>query len=112
MASIAEQIRNLSRPEPANFDPEEDDFDTTRAKLVSKDVGEELDSEKLNSSSLRKKNIALLAEEDSKYHGRPVSRGDVARMRGDFQDSDESLGDDDDDDSVEGGSVIRMDIKI
>ncbi|XP_031560566.1 protein AATF-like [Actinia tenebrosa] len=101
MASIAEQIRSLSRPEPTHFDPEEDDFDITRAKLVSKDDNEELDGEKLDSSSLRKKNIALLADEDSKYHGRPVSRGEIARMRGDFQDSDESLEDDEEDDSDE-----------
>lgn len=99
MASIAEEIRNLSRPEPTNFDPEEDDFDTTRAKLVSKDVGEELDGEKSYSSSLRKRNIALLADEDTKYHGRTVSRTDLARMRGDFQDSDGSLEDDEGNDT-------------
>jgi hypothetical protein len=104
MASLADQIRNLSNPEPTNFDPEDDDFDTTRATLVSKDEGEESDDKKLYYSSLRKKNNALLEDEDSKYQGRRVSRIEVAKMRGDFQESDESV--DEEDDSDEGNVLV------
>lgn len=104
MASLAEQIKNLSCPEPTNFDPEEDDFDTTRATVVSKYNQEDEEGQSFGSGALRKKTVSLLADEDQKYEGRTVSRNDLAIMRGDFMDSDESMDelDNEDDDSDEG----------
>ncbi|KAK3739541.1 hypothetical protein QZH41_016219, partial [Actinostola sp. cb2023] len=115
MASLAEQIKDLAHPKPANFDPEEDDFDTTRATLVKKGEDHDLDDKNLDSSALRTKNISLLSDEDAKYHGRRVSRVDMARMRGDFMDSDESVdeledGDKSDEESLD--SKFDDEIKI
>lgn len=105
MASLAEQIKKLSCPEPTNFDPEEDDFDITRATVVNKDSGEDIEDSSFASSKLRKKNVSLLSDEDQKYQGRRVSRSEMAKMRGDFMDSDESEDEVDKQDNTDGGNI-------
>lgn len=106
MASLADQIKQLSCPKPTNFDPEEDDFDITRATLVNKNEEEDIDGKNLGSSALRKKNASFLSDEDRKYHGRRVSRSDMAKLRGDFMESDESADDLDNQDDSDKGNVF------
>ena len=56
----------------------------TRAQLVAKSEGD--DTEEVASSKLRRKTIKLLADEDSKYAGKKVSR---KSLMDDFVDSGE-----------------------
>lgn len=83
MASLAEQLRSLTNPEPSRFDLDEDEFDLTRAQVVNKkSYLENEESESVpNISALRKKTISLLHNEDKKYAGRKITRAQLEFSR-------------------------------
>ena len=84
MASLADQLRSLTNPEPSRFDLDEDEFDLTRAQVINKE--NELQKLKgqnvANSSVLRKKTVPLLQDEDKKYAGKKISRAQLEASRG------------------------------
>jgi len=83
MASLAEQLRSLSTPEPSRFDLDEDEFDVTRAQAIEKgDEDGDIESETVTATSdLRKKTAPLLQDVDKKYAGRKVSRAQIEALR-------------------------------
>lgn len=84
MASLAEQLRSLTNPEPSRFDLDEDEFDLTRAQVINKecDLGELKGQNDANTSVLRKKTVLLLQDGDKKYAGRKISRAQLEASRG------------------------------
>ena len=84
MASLAEQLRSLTNPEPSRFDLDEDEFDITRAQVINKecDIEELKGQNNANTSVLRKKTVPLLQDEDKKYAGRKISRAQLEASRG------------------------------
>lgn len=91
MASLAEQLRSLSNPEPSHFDLDEDEFDVTRAQTIEKvieeeDVGNQKD---FVGSNLRKKTAPLLQDVDKKYSGHKISRAQLEDARRHVGSSDE-----------------------
>lgn len=83
MASLAEQLRSLSTPEPSRFDLDDDEFDVTRAQAIDKgDEDGDIESETVTATSdLRKKTAPLLQDVDKKYAGRKVSRAQIEALR-------------------------------
>ena len=83
MASLSEQLRALTNPEPNSFDPENDVFDSTRARLEKTFESSDGDFEAstVSRSVLRKRIEPLLDEQDVKYAGRKVSRARLAAAR-------------------------------
>ena len=83
MASLAEQLRSLSTPEPSRFDLDEDEFDVTRAQTIDKrDDDGDIESETVSATSdLRKKTAPILQDIDKKYAGRKVSRAQIEASR-------------------------------
>lgn len=83
MASLAEQLRSLSTPEPSRFDLDEDEFDVTRAQAIDKGAEDgDVESETVSATSdLRKKTVPLLHDVDMKYAGRKVSRAQIEASR-------------------------------
>ncbi|XP_068758251.1 protein AATF-like isoform X2 [Montipora capricornis] len=83
MASLADQIRSLTNPEPSRFDLDEDEFDVTRAQVVDKEKDlEDIKNESIpNAGALRKKTIRLLQDEDKKYAGRKITRAQLQSSR-------------------------------
>ena len=83
MASLADQIRFLTNPEPSRFDLDEDEFDVTRAQVVDKKKDlEDIKNESIpNAGVLRKKTIRLLQDEDKKYAGRKITRAQLQSWR-------------------------------
>ncbi|XP_017315376.1 protein AATF isoform X2 [Ictalurus punctatus] len=91
-ASISEQLADLLNPLPNFADPEDDQDDETKARVVDKfDEGGD-DDDDLPASGLRKRTAALLADSDKRYRGRVTSRKELE------QELDGSADDDDDDD--------------
>ncbi|KAF7688872.1 protein AATF isoform X2 [Silurus meridionalis] len=88
-ASISEQLADLLNPLPNFADPEDDQDDETKARVVDK-FDEGGDAEDLPVSGLRKRASALLVDSDKRYHGKVTSRKELQQ---DFD------GSDDDDDS-------------
>ncbi|KAF4073270.1 hypothetical protein AMELA_G00257050 [Ameiurus melas] len=90
-ASISEQLADLLNPLPNFADPEDDQDDETKARVVDKfDEGGDDDDEDLPASGLRKRAAALLADSDKRYRGRVTSRKELE------QEFDGSADDDDD----------------
>ena len=90
MASLAEQLRSLSNPEPSRFDLDEDEFDLTRAQVVNKEtnLGDIENQTVSNTSVLRKKTLPILEDEDQKYAGRKISRAQLEASRDHVEGSD------------------------
>lgn len=93
MASLAEQLRSLSNPEPSRFDLDEDEFDVTRAQTIHQGAEDgDIDGQTVSTSSdLRKKTAPLLHDVDKKYAGHKISRAqlEASRARVDSSDDDE-----------------------
>ena len=87
--SLSEQLRELSNPRPAEFHPDQDDWDLlTGARVTSGHAydGDEIAAEEggvasrrhmrtRSSSRIRKRQLEL--EDDPRYAGRPVSRKEL-----------------------------------
>ncbi|XP_027052204.1 protein AATF-like [Pocillopora damicornis] len=91
MASLAEQLRALSNPEPSRIDLDEDEFDVTRAQTIKKAIDSEdfEDQEAPVANNLRKKTATLLQDVDKKYAGHKISRAQLEASRGHDAGSDE-----------------------
>ncbi|XP_058633508.1 protein AATF isoform X2 [Onychostoma macrolepis] len=91
-ASISQQLEDLLNPLPNFVDPEDDQDEETKAKVIEKfDEGGDNDEELL-SGHLRKRSAVILADGDRRYHGKATSRKDLQK---------ELDGSDDDDDDDE-----------
>ncbi|XP_053473654.1 protein AATF isoform X2 [Ictalurus furcatus] len=99
-ASISEQLADLLNPLPNFADPEDDQDDETKARVVDKfDEGGDDDDEDLPASGLRKRTAALLADSDKRYRGRVTSRKELEQELDGSADDDDD--DDDDDEDIE-----------
>ncbi|XP_015222870.2 protein AATF isoform X1 [Lepisosteus oculatus] len=91
-ASISQQLEDLLNPLPKFLDPEDDQDEETKAKVIEKfDEGENEDGEAAV-SGLRQRASALLAETDRRYLGRATSRKELRRdaeSSGEEEDSEE-----------------------
>lgn len=110
MASLAEQLRSLTNPEPSRFDLDEDEFDLTRAQVISKgsDLGDIKNQIESNVSNLRKKTVPLLQDEDKKYAGRKISRADLEASRGYIDGFDSEAENDAESDSEGMGGLVHV----
>lgn len=111
MASLAEQLRSLSNPEPSRFDLDEDEFDVTRAQTIHQGAEDgDIDRQSVSTSSdLRKKTAPLLHDVDKKYAGHKISRAQLEASRGRVDSSD-----DDEEDELESDSegTVRLNYGI
>uniref|UniRef100_A0A9J8D1B0 Apoptosis antagonizing transcription factor n=1 Tax=Cyprinus carpio carpio TaxID=630221 RepID=A0A9J8D1B0_CYPCA len=97
-ASISQQLEDLLNPLPNFVDPEDDQDEETKAKVIEKfDEGGDDDEEPL-SGHLRKRSSVILADGDRRYRGKATSRKDLQK---------ELDGSDDDDDDEENGMLDK-----
>ncbi|KAG1957327.1 protein AATF [Pimephales promelas] len=102
-ASISQQLEDLLNPLPSFVDPEDDQDEETKAKVIEKfdEGGDEDDDGKLLSGNLRRRSVAILADGDRRYCGKATSRKDLQKeLDGSADDDDEEEEDDDDDDET------------
>ncbi|KPP59440.1 protein AATF-like [Scleropages formosus] len=78
-ASISQQLEELLNPLPTFLDPEDDQDEETKAKVVEKFNEGENEDEDGAVSGLRKRASALLSETDRRYWGKATSREKLRR---------------------------------
>ncbi|ROK23421.1 Protein AATF [Anabarilius grahami] len=81
-ASISQQLEDLLNPLPKFVDPEDDQDEETKAKVIEKfDEGgdDDDDDEELLSGHLRRRSVAILADGDRRYSGKATSRKDLQK---------------------------------
>ncbi|XP_058238561.1 protein AATF isoform X2 [Hemibagrus wyckioides] len=101
-ASISEQLAELLNPLPNFADPEDDQDDETKARVIDK-FDEGGDDEDLPASGLRKRTAALLTDSDKRYRGKVTSRKELQQeFDGSADDEEDDEQDDDDEDSESG----------
>ncbi|KAJ8960389.1 hypothetical protein NQ314_006079 [Rhamnusium bicolor] len=88
--TLADRIAGVLNTTPARFDPEDENFDDTRAQL-NIDHSDENDVEEEILSEFRKQNVNLLADVDEKYAGKRGSRKSLEGSDVDSAESDEEL---------------------
>ncbi|XP_043095300.1 protein AATF isoform X1 [Puntigrus tetrazona] len=94
-ASISQQLEDLLNPLPHFLDPEDDQDEETKAKVIEKfDEGDD-DDEEVLSGHLRKRSAVILTDGDRRYRGKATSRKDL------LKELDGSADEDDDDDDEE-----------
>ncbi|XP_073695591.1 protein AATF isoform X2 [Garra rufa] len=95
-ASISQQLEELLNPLPSFVDPEDDQDEATKAKVIEKfdEAGDDDDDEDLLSGHLRKRSAAVLADSDRRYRGKATSRKDIQKELDGSADDDDD-GDDD-----------------
>jgi protein AATF/BFR2 len=86
--SLSECFVDLINPAPASFDPEDDIYPDTVAKVVENEDG--FSDEERNVNAFRKRNIDLVEEGDERYDGAKVSRKVLEMQGGDTGDELES----------------------
>ncbi|MBN3304195.1 AATF protein, partial [Amia calva] len=89
-ASISQELEDLLNPLPKFADPEDDQDEGTKAKVIEKfDEGEHEDGE-VGFSGLRQRASALLEDTDQRYLGRATSRKELRlEMDGSGEEEDE-----------------------
>ncbi|XP_034534061.1 protein AATF [Notolabrus celidotus] len=92
--SFSQELEDLLNPLPKFADPEDDQEETTKAKVIEK-FTEDDDEDEVGLSSLRKHNTTLLSDTDTRYVGKAVSRKQLLMAMGES-------GEDEDDDEDEG----------
>ncbi|XP_026068271.1 protein AATF-like isoform X2 [Carassius auratus] len=98
-ASISQQLEDLLNPLPNFVDPEDDQDEETKAKVIEKfDEGGDDDDEAPLSGHLRKRSSVILTDGDRRYRGKATSRKDLQK---------ELDGLDDDDDDEENGMLDK-----
>ena len=76
-SSLSEKLLELSDPRPTEFHPDEDDWDLLTGAKISRAHSEEAE---VGVAPVRSRGRArLLAEEDPRYGGKPVSRRQLQR---------------------------------
>uniref|UniRef100_A0A8C2FCG4 Apoptosis antagonizing transcription factor n=1 Tax=Cyprinus carpio TaxID=7962 RepID=A0A8C2FCG4_CYPCA len=79
-ASISQQLEDLLNPLPNFVDPEDDQDEETKAKVIEKfDEGGDDDDEEPLSGHLRKRSSVILADGDRRYRGKAISRKDLQK---------------------------------
>ncbi|XP_078115580.1 protein AATF [Sander vitreus] len=119
--SFSQELEDLLNPLPKFADPEDDDDEATKAKVIER--FNEDDDEDGGLSALRKHNTSLLSETDRRYVGKTVSRKQLlmdidesGEEEGSIEEQDEeedSLGDeeaDDDDDDDENEELVGSEL--
>ncbi|KAL6108501.1 aatf [Pungitius sinensis] len=91
--SFSLELEDLLNPLPKFADPEDDDDELTKAKVVE-GFNEDEDEDGVGLSALRKHNTSLLSDTDKRYVGKKISRKQL------LMDIEASGDDDDDDDDV------------
>ncbi|XP_060769041.1 protein AATF isoform X2 [Neoarius graeffei] len=112
-ASISEQLADLLNPLPNFADPEDDQDDETKARVIDK-FDEGGDDEALPASGLRKRTAVLLADSDKRYRGKVTSRkelqqefdGSATEDEEEDDDEEEDVEDEDDDFSDDDGLQV------
>ncbi len=92
--SFSQELEDLLNPLPKFADPEDDDDEATKARVIDR-FNEEDDEDEVGLSALRKHNTSLLSETDRRYVGKRVSRKELLM---DIEGSAAAADDDDDDD--------------
>ncbi|XP_055056894.2 protein AATF [Misgurnus anguillicaudatus] len=96
-ASISQQLEDLLNPLPNFVDPEDDEDEETKAKVVEKfDEGE--DDEESASGHLRKRAVSILADSDRRYRGKATTR---KQLQKELDGSDDEEVEDDDEEENE-----------
>ncbi|XP_051748866.1 protein AATF isoform X2 [Ctenopharyngodon idella] len=104
-ASISQQLEDLLNPLPKFVDPEDDQDEETKAKVIEKfDEGGDDDDDDPLSGHLRRRSVAILADGDRRYSGKATSRKDLQKELDGSVDEDY---DDDDDDKEENEMLDR-----
>lgn len=95
--SFSQELEELLNPLPKFPDPEDDEDETTKAKVIE-EFNEDDDEEEFGHSVLRKHSAHLLSDTDRRYVGKKVSRKQLVM---DIEGSDSAEDEDDDDDDGE-----------
>ncbi|XP_029002480.1 protein AATF [Betta splendens] len=83
--SFSQELEDLLNPLPKFADPEDDDDDATKAKVIE-EFNEDDEDDGVGLSVLRKSNRSLLSDTDGRYVGKTVSRKQLIM---DIEESDE-----------------------
>uniref|UniRef100_A0AAQ4RFT3 Apoptosis antagonizing transcription factor n=1 Tax=Gasterosteus aculeatus aculeatus TaxID=481459 RepID=A0AAQ4RFT3_GASAC len=102
-ASFSVELEHLLNPLPKFADPEDDDDELTKAKVIE---GFNEDGDGVGLSALRKHNTSLLSDTDKRYVGKKISRKQL------LMDIEASGDDDDDDDDDEEEELAGSDAKL
>ncbi|XP_016350453.1 protein AATF-like isoform X3 [Sinocyclocheilus anshuiensis] len=90
-ASISQQLEDLLNPLPSFLDPEDDQNEETKAKVIEK-FDEGGDDDELLSGHLRMRSAAILADGDRRYRGKATTRKDLQKELDGSDDDDEENG--------------------
>ncbi|KAM8873896.1 protein AATF [Spinachia spinachia] len=101
-ASFSLELEDLLNPLPKFADPEDDDDELTKAKVIEGFNEDEVE-DGVGLSALRKHNTSLLTDTDKRYVGKKISRKQL------LMDIEASDDDDDDDDGDDGGDATSID---
>ncbi|KAK2816555.1 hypothetical protein Q7C36_022826 [Tachysurus vachellii] len=103
-ASISEQLAELLNPLPNFTDPEDDQNEETKARVIDKfDEGVDDDDDDVQVSGLRKRSAALLVDSDKRYSGKVTSRKELQQEFDGSADDEEEDDDQDEDEDSESG---------
>ncbi|XP_029939039.1 protein AATF [Salarias fasciatus] len=87
--SVSKALEDLLNPLPVFADPEDNDDEATRARVIDRltaEDGEQEDEAReegpLRASALRRRNTSLLCDSDRRYVGKPVSREQLLKDLG------------------------------
>uniref|UniRef100_A0A3P8UCF1 Apoptosis antagonizing transcription factor n=1 Tax=Amphiprion percula TaxID=161767 RepID=A0A3P8UCF1_AMPPE len=72
--SFSQELEDLLNPLPKFADPEDDDDEATKARVIDRFNEEEEEEDEVGFSTLRKSNTTLLSDTDRRYVGKAVSR--------------------------------------
>ncbi|XP_030648594.1 protein AATF [Chanos chanos] len=101
-ASISKQLEDLLNPLPNFVDPEDDQDEETKARVIEKfDEGDDDDDEPVP-AGFRKRAVAPLADTDRRYRGKATSRKELRREMEGSDDDDDEEEEEEDDDEEEG----------
>ncbi|CAB1352794.1 unnamed protein product [Coregonus sp. 'balchen'] len=110
---ISQQLEDLLNPLPKFTDPEDDQDEETKAKVVEAfDEGGGDDDDVVALSGLWKKAITLLEETDKRYLGKATSRKDLLKeIAGSGEDDDEDNDDEKEEEEAEYDNVDDADLE-
>ncbi|XP_026200992.1 protein AATF [Anabas testudineus] len=94
--SFSQQLEDLLNPLPKFADPEDDDDEATKARVIET-FNEDDDEDGVGLSALRKHNTSLLADTDRRYVGKAVSR---KQLMMDIEGSDEDKEEEDEEEEA------------
>ncbi|XP_049910550.1 protein AATF [Epinephelus moara] len=100
--SFSQELEDLLNPQPKFADPEDDDDEATKARVIERFTEEDDEEDGVGLSALRKHNTSLLSDTDRRYVGKKVSRKDLLM---DIEGSGEEEEVDDDEEEEEEGSI-------